>query len=324
MSRTPCASSFFGIGSWPHSGMPGAPSGPAFCSTSTESFVDRQRGIVDARRHVVVVGEHDGGPGVPQQVRLRRRRLDHRAVGREVAAQHGEAVAARPAPCRAAGSRRALNTSAPAMFSPSVLPLTVRAASVEQVADVAQQCAQSAGVEEVLHQELARRPDVGDERRLARERVEAVDRRAGCRRAARSRPCARRHWSSRRARAPSVTALSMLAAVRKSRGFRSSHTMSTMRRPVSRRHARVARVGGGNRRRAGQREAHRLGGGGHRRRRAHRHAVAGRARDAVLDLAPLLVGDVAGALLRPVFPDVGAAAELLVAPVAATASVPRA
>jgi hypothetical protein len=39
MSRTPCFSSFFGIGSWPHSGMPGPPCGPAFCRTSTESAV---------------------------------------------------------------------------------------------------------------------------------------------------------------------------------------------------------------------------------------------------------------------------------------------
>ena len=103
MSRTPVASSFFGIGSWPHSGMPGAPSGPACFSTSTESVVTVERGIVDARRHVVVVGEHDRGPGVLQQARLRRRGLDHRAVGREVAAQHREAAALRPAPCRAAG-----------------------------------------------------------------------------------------------------------------------------------------------------------------------------------------------------------------------------
>ena len=30
MSRTPALSSFFGIGSMPHSGMPGPPFGPAF------------------------------------------------------------------------------------------------------------------------------------------------------------------------------------------------------------------------------------------------------------------------------------------------------
>ncbi len=93
MSRTPCASSFFGIGNWPHSGMPGAPSGPAFCSTSTESAVTGECGIVDARGHVVVVGEDDRGSGVLEQSRLRRGGLDHRAIRREIAAQHREAAA---------------------------------------------------------------------------------------------------------------------------------------------------------------------------------------------------------------------------------------
>ena len=37
MSLTPCFTSFFGIGSMPHSGKPGPPSGPAFFSTSTQS-----------------------------------------------------------------------------------------------------------------------------------------------------------------------------------------------------------------------------------------------------------------------------------------------
>ncbi len=44
MSRTPVARIFFGIGSWPHSGMPGAPSGPACFSTSTESAVTGSAG----------------------------------------------------------------------------------------------------------------------------------------------------------------------------------------------------------------------------------------------------------------------------------------
>jgi hypothetical protein len=37
MSRTPCCRSFFGIGSMPHSGMPGPPIGPALRSTMTWS-----------------------------------------------------------------------------------------------------------------------------------------------------------------------------------------------------------------------------------------------------------------------------------------------
>jgi hypothetical protein len=39
MSRSPIFSSFFGIGSMPHSGMPGPPCGPALRSTSTLSGV---------------------------------------------------------------------------------------------------------------------------------------------------------------------------------------------------------------------------------------------------------------------------------------------
>ena len=44
MSRTPASSSFFGIGSMPHSGIPGAPIGPASCSTSTLSAVTCRSG----------------------------------------------------------------------------------------------------------------------------------------------------------------------------------------------------------------------------------------------------------------------------------------
>ena len=39
MSRTPCFTSFFGMGSMPHSGMPGPPKGPALRSTRTVSGV---------------------------------------------------------------------------------------------------------------------------------------------------------------------------------------------------------------------------------------------------------------------------------------------
>ncbi len=39
MSRTPCFSSFFGIGIMPHSGMPGPPTGPQFFSTMMWSGV---------------------------------------------------------------------------------------------------------------------------------------------------------------------------------------------------------------------------------------------------------------------------------------------
>ena len=112
-------------------------------------------------------------------------------------------------------------------------------------------------------------------------------------------------------------ALSMLAAVTMSVGFRSSQTMSTMRRPVSLAIRAWRESGGGNRRGARQRQSQRLRRGGHRRRRSHRHAMARRARDAALHLAPRLLGDGAGAELGPVLPDIGTAAERAALPVAA-------
>ena len=44
MSETPARSSLAGIGSCPHSGIPGAPFGPLFRSTSTESAVTSRCG----------------------------------------------------------------------------------------------------------------------------------------------------------------------------------------------------------------------------------------------------------------------------------------
>ena len=63
--------------------------------------------------------------------------------------------------------------------------------------------------------------------------------------------------------------------------------------------------------------AERVDGRRHSRRRAHRHARAEGARDAVFHLAPRALVDRARAPFRPVLPDVGAGAERLAAPVAA-------
>ena len=81
-----------------------------------------------------------------------------------------------------------LKTSAPAMFSPSVLPVTVQRTEMQLVAHALHQRRQAAGVEEVLHQVgVAARPDVGDHRHVAAGRVEVVEADVACRRAA---PCA--------------------------------------------------------------------------------------------------------------------------------------
>ena len=88
MSRTPCFTSFFGIGSMPHSGMPGPPFGPAFFSTSTWSARDVEIVALDLARHVVVVLERDRLAAMLDEPLLGRRRLHHAAVRREIALQH--------------------------------------------------------------------------------------------------------------------------------------------------------------------------------------------------------------------------------------------
>ena len=85
MSRTPSRSSFLGMGSMPHSGMPGAPIGPAPRSTSTLSAVTSSAGSSMRGGHVVIAVEHDGRAGVPGELRVGGGRLDHRPVRRKVA-----------------------------------------------------------------------------------------------------------------------------------------------------------------------------------------------------------------------------------------------
>ena len=62
------------------------------------------------------------------------------------------------------------------MFSATVLPVTVMALEIEQIAQLAHQRAQAARIEEILHQERARRPHVRDHRHRARDAVEIGER----------------------------------------------------------------------------------------------------------------------------------------------------
>ena len=276
----------------------------------------RQRRIVDPRREIVVVLEHHRGTRVLEQPALRRGVLDDGAVGREIAAQHRDAPLGPDRRARAARSPRRCRPARPSSSSAQRPPGDGEAVGVEQIAQAIEHAAQAAGVVEVLHQELAGRPDVREERRAPRQRVEAIQiqRRAG----------ASRHRDEMDDRVGR-------SAERHRRRHRVLERLG--RQDVARRqvfphhlddaaagrggHARMRRVGRRNRRRAGQRQAQRVHRRRHRRRRAHRHAGAERARDAVFHLAPGAVVEQAGALLVPVLPDVGARAEDLPAPVAA-------
>ena len=103
MSRTPALSSFFGIGSWPHSGMPGPPFGPPFLSTRTWSGVTSRSSRSTSRRHVVVVLERDRLAAVLQEALVGGGRLHHAAARREIAGEHRGRALRHRAACRADG-----------------------------------------------------------------------------------------------------------------------------------------------------------------------------------------------------------------------------
>ena len=112
------------------------------------------------------------------QARRCGRRLEHRAVRREVAAQHRDAAVRRERvverPDHLGVPVRRLLGSSPRC----VWPLTVSASrwSRPRFAQRAHHRRQAAGVVEVLHQEPARRHQVDERRHVAAERVPVVER----------------------------------------------------------------------------------------------------------------------------------------------------
>ena len=203
------------------------------------------------------------------------------------------------------------------MFSPMVLPVTVMQDRSSLLAQIVHQRAQAAGVEEILHQVFARRPHIGEHRHLRATAGRSVSMSIGMP----ARRAIATTWMMALVEPPiamcTLMALSNAAAVRIFSGVRSSHTMSTMRRPATPHMRGWLASAAGIDDAPGSDRPERLGDRHHGRGRAHHHAGAERAGDAALDLVPFLVGDVAGALLGPVFPDVRAGAEVLAVPVAA-------
>ena len=80
MSFRPLEPSFFGIGSAPASGMPGAPIGPALRSTITVCGVTFEIRIVDALLQILERVEHQRRAFVLEQLRRRRGELDRGAA----------------------------------------------------------------------------------------------------------------------------------------------------------------------------------------------------------------------------------------------------
>ena len=107
-------------------------------------------------------------PGVLEQARLRRRRFDHRAVGSEIAAQNEGATGLCERAGPACGSHPHCRLPRPRCSRPASVPVTVSASRSQQARDAA-----SAGrgsppaIVKILHQIFAGRPQIRDQRHLA-------------------------------------------------------------------------------------------------------------------------------------------------------------
>ena len=213
---------------------------------------------------------------------------------------------------------------ASATFSPRRLAVHREGVGVQHRQQLAQHRGHAARVVEVLHQVLARRPHVGEQRR----RCATARRSGGAAAAPPVRPAMATRCTIALVEPPIAMsariALSKAAAVRISEGLgpRAS-AISTARRPDISASASRRESARGDGRVAGQRHAERLGHRRHRGRGAHHHAVAGGAREAALDLRHHFVRDLARPPLGPDLARVGARAQLLVAPHAAAASARR-
>jgi hypothetical protein len=254
---------------------------------------------------VVVVLERQRRAAVLQEARVGGRGLHDGTVGRQVAVKdrgrllgHG---LGHPADHRGVvdlGTREI----------PAQRPAVDRgAAEVELVLELGQQRLDAAGVEEVLHQVPAGGADVGEDRNLARQLIEALqgERDAG--------PAGDRdqmdHGVGRAAHRQVAADRVVDRRGREDVGGLQAFPDHPDDPPAGRgAHARVAGVGGRDRGGAGQREAQGLGDGGHGGGGAHGHAHAGRAGDAALDLVPIPQRDRAGLELGPALPAVRARA----------------
>ena len=251
--------------------MPGITLRAAALEHHDAVLVDVEILVVDARVQVFDALEHHRAALVLQQVRRRRRRLDDRAIGREIAAQHRDAGAGLER------LRERLDDFAvPARRVGDVLAERLAVdrerLAVEHVLDLAHHRRQAARVVEIFHEELARGLQVHEARQLRADLVPVLEleRHADA-------PGDGQQVDDRVGRAADGGVHADRILERGAReNFRQRHFLldhlddappGELRLPVA------ARIDGGNRRVAGQRDAERFDHARHGRRRAHGHAV---------------------------------------------------
>ncbi len=263
--------------------------------------------VVDAGCHVVVVAKDHCPARMDEQLGIRRRLLDDGAFRCEVAPEHGDATLMRQWALTRTNHLVVVDLRV-AEAGAKRLATDRRALEVEQVLEAPHQAAKTSGVIEVFHQKAARRPDIGEHRRAARHAIEVVE--------IERHTCAARHRNEvHDGVGRSAQRHRHRDRVVECRGSEHVSGLHILPHQIDDApacgggHASVRGVGGGNRRCAGKRQAQRFRGGGHCRRRAHRHAGAVGARDAVLHPVPRAVVQCAGATLGPELPHVASAGQ---------------
>ena len=256
-------------------------------------LVDVEILVLDGRAHLLGRLEDHRATRVLQHLRRRGGRFDDSAVRREIAAQHGDACVALVWPLE-----RRDDLVVPARGVLHVLPerLTVRGQRVlvqqAVLSQRAQHHRQSARVIEVLHEELARRHQVGHAVHATRQLVEVGERQRHAE-AARDREQMDhgvRRAADGRERADRILERGACQNLREHE-FLVHHPDDA---PAGHARQRVAaRVGRGNRGVLRQAYAERLDDRGHARRGAHRHAVAGAAVHRGLGFAKLCLRELA-------------------------------
>src|SRR5215470_18811306 len=127
----------------------------------------------DLAGHVIVVLEGENRSTMVQEPLLRGRWFHHAAPRRDIAFQHRSRMLAGDWIADGANDIAQINLGAGNAFAES-LAQNCEARKIEKIFYLRHQGTQSAGVEEVFHQQLARGANIGDDRHLARNLVKSL------------------------------------------------------------------------------------------------------------------------------------------------------
>ena len=215
---------------FPTSGIPGYPFGPAPFSTITEvSSISRSGRSMRALKSSML-SNTTARPRCFSKLRRRRRRFDHRAVGRQIAAHHRE-PGALPDRFRKFVNDFAIPARRIGRVLAHGLAIHRNRIAMDHVRQFANHRRNAACVVEIFHQKLARRLDVHQQRQIMTHAVEIVQRKRHAH-ATRDRQHVQHEVARPADRRVHANRILERFARQDLRNLRSSWTISTIRRPA--------------------------------------------------------------------------------------------